>query len=531
MAYFVSSKNPFELKGADKTPYLFRPIPYHGNLETDKLVGGTVAFNQLVKNGNFTSDSDWVKNNATVVVDSNTAAITPTAQHGNINTKVPIFANRKILIIAEIKTTTSRTLQYGVDDNTNYTTAINISVTSSYALFSTIISIGANSNNNRSTMFIRDSNTSGFETFYVKNVMTIDLTQMFGSTIADYIYTLEQTTAGAGVAFFRELFPDTYYAYNAGQLMSVKTSAHVMTGFNQWDEEWEVGGISDTTGENVARTDRIRSKNYIQTLANTIYYARIASTSNIFICEYDANKTFIRLYYAVQNTTFITGKNTHFIRFYVQPNYGTTYNNDICINISDASKNGTYEPYKKYTYPLDGTKRVYRKYGIVVYDGSDDENWVMHGSGSAEGFAMRSSISLNINIEASPFSNYLQGISRNVTWGDFDNWVSVTAYNNIVTGVQSITTVEAWKTYLSTHPLVVIYELAEPFYETVENPELRGIFKLDSNNNLYCDGDTCDDFTNLQIVDGWGTEEYVDSRAVKIPVGHESKYYKVDFPS
>ena len=45
-----------------------------------------------------------------------------------------------------------------------------------------------------------------------KNNMVFDLTQMFGSTIADYIYTLEQNTAGSGVAWFRKLFPKDYYA-------------------------------------------------------------------------------------------------------------------------------------------------------------------------------------------------------------------------------------------------------------------------------------------------------------------------------
>ena len=54
-----------------------------------------------------------------------------------------------------------------------------------------------------------------------------DLTLMFGSTIADYIYNLEQNTTGAGVAFFRSIFGKTYYEYDAGTLQSVKTSAHV----------------------------------------------------------------------------------------------------------------------------------------------------------------------------------------------------------------------------------------------------------------------------------------------------------------
>lgn len=54
-----------------------------------------------------------------------------------------------------------------------------------------------------------------------------DITQMFGSTIADYIYSLEQATTGAGVAWFRKYFPNDYYGYNPGELMHVSgVSAH-----------------------------------------------------------------------------------------------------------------------------------------------------------------------------------------------------------------------------------------------------------------------------------------------------------------
>lgn len=55
--------------------------------------------------------------------------------------------------------------------------------------------------------------------------MVFDITQMFGSTIADYIYSLEQTTAGAGVAWFRQMFPNDYYAYDSGSLQSVNVAS------------------------------------------------------------------------------------------------------------------------------------------------------------------------------------------------------------------------------------------------------------------------------------------------------------------
>jgi len=51
--------------------------------------------------------------------------------------------------------------------------------------------------------------------------MVMDLNVMFGTAIADHIYALEQATAGAGVALFRAMFNKEYYPYNTGQLISV----------------------------------------------------------------------------------------------------------------------------------------------------------------------------------------------------------------------------------------------------------------------------------------------------------------------
>jgi hypothetical protein len=46
--------------------------------------------------------------------------------------------------------------------------------------------------------------------------MCVDLTQAFGPTIAEYIYSLEEATTGAGVAYFKSIFYKDYYAYNTG---------------------------------------------------------------------------------------------------------------------------------------------------------------------------------------------------------------------------------------------------------------------------------------------------------------------------
>ena len=111
-------------------------------------------------------------------------------------------------------------------------------------------------------------------------------------------------------------------------------------------------------------------------------------------------------------------------------------------------------------------------------------------------------------------------------------------------------------------------EYTERVYALDSNLELRGIPKLDADNNLYYDGDTYESdgtvtrhyairayesgdeslenvitdgtntiyklatptieiaapYQNPQIVDDWGTEEYIDTRDIQVPVGHLTKY-------
>ena len=226
--------------------------------------------------------------------------------------------------------------------------------------------------------------------------MLIDLTAMFGSTIADYIYSLEQSQAGAGVAWFRNYFPKDYYPYDPGTLRSVEgVSAHETVGFNQWDEEWELGAISTSTGGNYADNARVRSKNYIPILPNTQYWFKRGDTpTTCTVFWYDANKNFISS--AGQSWSYeirTTPANAHYMRFFY---IGTTYNHDICINLSDPSRNGEYEPYTKHSYPLDssltlrGVPRlvdgklafdgdvyppsgeVQRRYGLRAYQSGDE---------------------------------------------------------------------------------------------------------------------------------------------------------------
>ena len=429
----------------DKVPYLFRPSGGYidiGESETDSLVGGTVAFNQLVQNGNFADDSVWSKTNATLSASGNIATITLTAENGYVRNIIPMISGHKYLCMLDIKGVSGIIYVFNVE-------FANYVGTGNWVTLSNIYNATSTGNH---YLQLRSQETSDFQPFNVRNVRYFDLTQMFGSTIADYIYSLEQGTAGAGVAWFRNLFPKSYYAYNAGELMSVKASKHITTGFNQWDEEWELGSYN-ATGQPTSSQSIIRTKNYIPCVSNTTYYGKVPANTAMVVYFYDADKNYISDV-TKTNRTFTTPANACFMRFRMSTQYGTTYNHDICINLSwDGERNGEYEPYVKHEYDYSGEREVTRYFGYRDYESGDES------------------------------------LTDAITDG--------------------------------TH---TVYKLATPYTETVSNPELRGIPKLDANNKLYYYGDTCSDLPNPQIVDDFGTEEYVDNREVAIPVGHDTFY-------
>lgn len=141
----------------DQTPYLTRPVPADAsnNMALQKIVGGTLAWNQLV--------------------DASTSAVVVPSGH-------KYFANLSGAYSVSASGGKSITVSGGTD-------------------------------------------------------VVIDITQMFGSTIADYVYSLETATAGAGVSWLRQYFPQffdaEYLPYNAGSLVSVSG----LVSHNQYDAD------------------------------------------------------------------------------------------------------------------------------------------------------------------------------------------------------------------------------------------------------------------------------------------------------
>lgn len=509
----------------DETPYKFRTAGGSadvGNREyVDKIVGGTIAWNQLKA---FPGANNANGMTVTVGTDYIVANGTPTTQAQLHQSVCDFVSGHKYLIynpqnffgggdgafINLYPSSGGPGLTFYNKQNVIFSSA---STGKSYLRI--IVASGATLNNVKVRMQL------------------FDLTQMFGTAVADYIYSLEQANTGAGVAFFRSLFREPYYPYNAGELRHVEgLTSHDMVGFNQWDEEWENGYFSRDTGTKAGNSDTtyIRSKNYIPCFPNTMYYAKppaihASNTTYFAVLYYDADHNFLNAIQPSSYNTplFTTPANAHYMTFYCEVGRsGATYQNDICINLSwSGTRNGEYEPYKKHSYPLDSSLTlrgvpkldanngvyfdgdrylpdgtVERRYGVVTFNGS--ETWTVSGS------ALYTSVS-GLTSEYTDFVSPLFVDSKSwsaVTTGGANNLACLYKHPQWPNGrfgfySETYATVDAWKTYLASNPMTIVYAVTQ----TTE---------------------TAEPYNEVQICDDWGTEEYVSTSIV--PVGHETRY-------
>ena len=211
----------------DSVPYHYRKTGGDGaDRLYDQIVGGTVNWNQLAS---FTSSEIPSASSGIsyAYTDGTSVKITGTATAFEQRTGWFGLSELKGLSLSRlghIVLVDTRIISGSFDGNINY------GIGSSALRPVGTPYIGPLTNSNTDQIRFQHIITEGTVcNDLVVSINVFDLTAMFGSTIADYIYQLEQATAGAGLAFFKALFPNDYYPYNAGELISVSgLSAHVM---------------------------------------------------------------------------------------------------------------------------------------------------------------------------------------------------------------------------------------------------------------------------------------------------------------
>lgn len=199
----------------------------------------------------------------------------------------------------------------------------------------------------------------------VANFRIVNLTKMFGAEEAAKINTIEDYIA-------RKPFVADEYAYNEGEVIHCNTESIKSVGDNAWDEQWELGSINTTTGENSSSTGNIRAINYIDIIGGAKYYCTNTgrdASDNYYVLAlfYDQDKKLIlnpygrgRNYEEFNNKTLQLPSNARYMRFYLAR--ATTYNHDIMISLVHSGwKQDTDAGYQEYwqdTLPLP----IIRKY-------------------------------------------------------------------------------------------------------------------------------------------------------------------------
>ena len=349
-----------------------------------------------------------------------------------------------------------------------------------------------------------------------------NLTAMFGSEIADHIYELEQAEAGAGVAWFRKYFPNEYYDYNAGELMHVSDlQSHDTVGFNLFDKNAvkKNNRINTETGVIEPSSADYMVSDYIPVkCGKTVYIPNTNSSRRWF---YSTDKTPVM---SIVGSNLFTPPSDGFIAITIVANVNI---DDICINLSwSGTRDGEYEPHVKHSYPLDpsltlrgipkltadgdltydgdiykpdGT--VERRYGIVDLG---TLNW----STSASQLFLTDSLA-NLAKHVADSKNAGNILSTNHVTRDTlrmhgpigdnpsnDKEIGINQNGRVFVNDFSYTDAATFKAAMS--GVYLVYELAEPTTEEAEP------------------------YTSPQIVDDWGTEEFVTTSIV--PVGHNTSY-------
>ena len=455
----------------DKTPYLFRTTGGSADVgdrvKLSEITGGTVAWNQLfpTKTINFSGNTFTITSandgEVTVVVTDAIASY----ESGNATSlsASTFIANHVYAFLGSGGGIKTKLKAYQKTANT-------------------VFKPSSASYNNISYVFTNVS--AGTYKIYPQ---LFDLTQMFGSTIADYIYGLEQNTAGAGVAWFKKLFPKDYYAYDAGSLLSVKTTAHKEVGFNAYDNST---GKAKVVGGQVYQ------------ITGT-YTALSLDGSSI---TPDASGYFTP---SASGEITVTGGNA----------------TDTCIHLKwDGERDGEYEPYEEHSYALDDVElrgipkldasnnlyydgdsyapdgTVTRRYAEVDLGATTSNLWNMYTLYGQTIFRIRYD-SIKVSGHTGDYicnkftvTKTPHGAMQNMEMRNY----SFNLYN-LEFHADNVTSITDWITFLQNNNVKLL------LYVTPTT-------------------ESADPYQEVQVCNDFGTEEFVDSRTVPMPVGANALY-------
>ena len=337
-----------------------------------RKLGDTASVNQLLPNGDFATTDGWTPFHGTRSVadgvlnfivgsDPSYASVNTTQMQSNW------VAGHIYLYKVDVKQDEAGRLSLNTNGGSstisgNYSTETVGSWVTLYHVFT------ANAYVSQQFAVGVGTTKSDGDKFYLRKARMIDLSLWFGST-ANIPSDLLSHPENFGRYYAGSL------AYDAGHLESADGSILRSIGRQMWDEEWEVGNIDATTGQNIAYSGTMRSKNYIPVTPNSpiYFYCAVTQTGSFPFFAYDAQKNYIGKFEVDAQDDASIPSNAHFIRFRSTSGYGATYNHDITISRYYPGESG-YDQYYPFTVlaEVDTGSEVLRSAGAVADEKTPD---------------------------------------------------------------------------------------------------------------------------------------------------------------
>lgn len=266
---------------------------------------------------------------------------------------------------------------------------------------------------------------------------------------------------------------------------------------NWWDEEYQIYGSGATA--------RIGNKNPIPCKPNTTYYITKPPSNGWRF--YDKDMNVLSTWY---NQTYTTQSNCYYMSFQLHENYGTTYNNDVCISTISVDY---YTPYTgtTYTIDLDGTR--YGGEVDVVNNNLDVTNEIANLGDLTWTYVTDDPVTqvpyFVANIaDRKPSINMMCTSYATINGGRNElRDMSVASYNlsnnsNICIADSTYNDATVFKTHLQNDNVTLVYELATPITIQLTPTQVKS---LKGANNVYANTGNINDLDYIYVNDDVGT--------------------------
>lgn len=477
-----------------------------------KMFGNSVAWNQLVQNGNFAATDNWTVYGGSLSVSNNvgTLTISSAGSANRFQQNITPLANHKYLIRFDIK---SSVVSYGYMHFGNDYTSNPFNISTSWTTKTFLLAPTQTTNPFRIYVNYGGLYLQNGDIVDVKNVNVFDLT-LLGK---EYDSVL---------AFNRD-YPLPYYEYNSGTLLSSKTNGMLNVGYNAFDGEWEAGTI-DSQGNNYSSTTakRVPLNKAILVIPKQTYTFEVDNNGNHYIFEYDKNKNFIlrTKYESSTYTNDITlTENTHYIRLVV-----SNAVNQCCFHLTwDGSRTGFEEHQKwQYTMPNVELRGGFDSQGnhwgdeltpdgtLTTGAGIVDLGTLTYSSSDSTGYFTVENFVSNYgakSVASGTIANlkcikYIADTSARVSGNNINKTIGINTTGTLVFCDLDLASKSGSQIKTALSGVYLIYELATP--TTTQNDAYK--------------------YQESQQVDDFGTQQALSEQTIQVPQAFEF-FYPVDY--